>query len=57
MQPAIDTPEVRALTTSADAWVDDHALMTDDATLTALLEECGATLIGYRALKDAMRVG
>jgi len=57
VQPAIDTPEVRALTTSADAWVDDHALMTDDATLTALLEECGATLIGYRALKDAMRVG
>jgi predicted glycoside hydrolase/deacetylase ChbG (UPF0249 family) len=57
VQPAIDTPEVRALTASADGWIDDHLLATGDADLRALLDDCGATLIGYRALKDAMRVG
>jgi hypothetical protein len=57
VQPAIDTPEVRALTASADGWIDDHLLATADAELRALLDDCGATLIGYRALKDAMRVG
>jgi hypothetical protein len=57
VQPALDTPEVRALTSAADGWVDDHALMTADAKLVSLLEDCGATLIGYRALRDAMRAG
>ena len=29
VQPAVDTPEVRAMSPSWSAWVDDHALVTD----------------------------
>jgi hypothetical protein len=46
---------VRALTPSADGWIDDLALVTADERLPALLAEQRATLIGYRALRDAMR--
>ena len=54
---SIDTPEVRAITAAARAWIDDHELVTADATLRTLLAESGATPIGYRTLRDAMRAG
>jgi len=57
VQPAIDTPEVRALTDAASGWIDDYALMTDDQTLPQLLSASGAVLIGFRQLRDAMRAG
>ncbi len=57
VQPAIDTPEVRALTTAAEQWIDDHVFVTRDPTLPALIDEAGATLIGYRDLRTAMRSG
>ncbi|MEZ5251703.1 MAG: thermonuclease family protein [Ilumatobacteraceae bacterium] len=57
VQPAIDTPEVRALSPQADGWIDDLALVTTDHTLRELLRDSGAVLIGYRALRDAMRAG
>lgn len=57
VQPAIDTPEVRALTSAAQGWIDDLDLVTNDATLPQLLERQGAELIGYRELRDAMRAG
>jgi predicted glycoside hydrolase/deacetylase ChbG (UPF0249 family) len=57
VQPAIDTPEVRALTDAAAGWIDDLRLVTQDPVLEALLAESGATLIGYRRLRDAMRAG
>ncbi|MEP7201641.1 MAG: ChbG/HpnK family deacetylase [Ilumatobacteraceae bacterium] len=57
VQPAIDTPEVRALTDAAPGWIDDYALVTDDARLQQLLADSGATLIGFRLLRDAMRAG
>jgi predicted glycoside hydrolase/deacetylase ChbG (UPF0249 family) len=57
VQPAIDTPEVHALTPNAASWIDDHIFVTRDAALPALLDEVGATLIGYRALRAAMRAG
>jgi chitin disaccharide deacetylase len=57
VQPAIDTPEVRALTGAAQGWVDDLELVTSDERLPRLLEEQGATLIGYRELRTAMRAG
>jgi predicted glycoside hydrolase/deacetylase ChbG (UPF0249 family) len=57
VQPAIDSPEVRALSPSAPLWIDDHELVTGDATLQALLAESRAVRIGYRALRDAMRAG
>jgi hypothetical protein len=56
VQPAIDTPEVRALTTHAEQWIDDHAFVTGPG-LAAVIERSGAVLIGYRELRDAMRAG
>jgi predicted glycoside hydrolase/deacetylase ChbG (UPF0249 family) len=55
VQPTIDTPEVRALTDAAEGWIDDLALVTQDPHLIDLVERSGARLIGYRALRDAMR--
>jgi predicted glycoside hydrolase/deacetylase ChbG (UPF0249 family) len=55
IQPAIDTPEVRALSQWADEWIDDLDLVTRDALLPQLIADSGAIMIGYRALRDAMR--
>ena len=55
VQPAIDTPEVRALGDVAAGWVDDLDLVTNDAEFAAALRDSGAVLIGYRHLRDAMR--
>ena len=58
VQPAIDTEEVRSLAgESANGWIDDLELMTNDHDLRELVERSGAVLIGYRALRDAMRRG
>jgi predicted glycoside hydrolase/deacetylase ChbG (UPF0249 family) len=54
VQPAIDSPEVRALGDHTQGWIDDLALVTSD-DLRRRLESSGVTLIGYRALRDAMR--
>lgn len=56
VQPAIDTPEVRALTPNAVHWIDDHAFVTEDDALRAAIDKAGAVLIGYRDLRDSMRV-
>lgn len=57
VQPAIDTPEVRALTPDAEDWIDDLHLVTDDAEIRELVMRSGAVLIGYRELRTAMRAG
>ena len=57
VQPVIDTLEVRALTHAAAGWIDDYELVTNDPHLEKLLATSGATLIGYRQLRDAMRAG
>lgn len=57
IQPAIDTPEVRALGNDAEGWIDDYDFVTRDVELTAAIKKSGAILIGYRALRDAMRAG
>jgi predicted glycoside hydrolase/deacetylase ChbG (UPF0249 family) len=54
VQPAIDTPEVRALGAYTQGWIDDLELVTGDA-LRDRLSSSGATLIGYRDLRAAMR--
>ena len=54
VQPSIDTPEVRALGDVAAEWIDDLALVTGDEVKSAL-NAAGATLIGYRELRNAMR--
>ncbi len=55
VQPAIDTPEVRALTSVAEQWIDDHVFVTLEGHLGELIDEVGATLIGYRELRELMR--
>ena len=57
VQPAIDTPEVRALGDVASGWIDDLALVTTDDVLRTAIADSGAILIGYRELRDAMRAG
>ena len=58
VQPVIDTPEVRALAADAPAWIDDHRLVVSEAaSVRAALAVAGATVIGYRALREVMRAG
>jgi predicted glycoside hydrolase/deacetylase ChbG (UPF0249 family) len=54
IQPVIDSPEVRALSDAAEQWIDDLALALDPE-LQAQIDASGATLIGYRELRVAMR--
>ena len=55
VQPTIDTPEVRAISGAAQGWIDDLTLVTNDQHLRDLLASRGATVIGYRQLRTAMR--
>jgi hypothetical protein len=58
VHPAVDTPELRALT--PDDWsarVDDHDLVVNDHSLRTMFERVGAHLVGYRALRDLQRAG
>ena len=55
VHPAVDTPEVRAITDDWPARVDDHDLVTNDAGLRALIERAGVELIGYRELRELQR--
>ena len=57
VQPAIDTPEVRALGEHAAGWIDDLELVTVDAAVRDALASSGAVLVGYRELRDVMRAG
>lgn len=55
IQPAIDTPEVRAFAgDTADGWIADLDLALSDELADAL-DQAGATMIGFRSLRDAMR--
>ena len=55
--PAVDTPELRALSPDWPARVDDHDLLVLDHGIRALVERAGAHLVGYRELRDTMRAG
>lgn len=55
VQPAIDTPEVRALSPSWSSWVDDHDLLVHDHSVKTMLDRAGAHLIGYRELRELQR--
>ena len=57
VQPAIDTPEVRALGDITSGWIDDLELVTNDQSLRDAITNSGAVLIGYRQLRDVMRAG
>ena len=58
VQPAIDTPEVRALSPNWEAWVDDHrARRARREARRRDRRSPGVHLIGFRQLRAAEREG
>jgi hypothetical protein len=58
LQPAVDTPEVRALAPEHwTAWVDDLAVVERGGPLDIALARAGVVRIGFRALRSLMRAG
>ena len=55
LHPAIDTDELRASHPDWAGRVEDHALLCDDPSFADLVERAGATIIGYRELRDLQR--
>ncbi len=55
VHPAVDTDELRASHPDWPQRVEDHALVTSDRSLPALVERAGAELVGYRELRDLQR--
>jgi predicted glycoside hydrolase/deacetylase ChbG (UPF0249 family) len=55
LHPAVDTDELRSSHPDWANRVEDHAFITSDPSLRNLLTRTGATLIGYRELRDLQR--
>jgi predicted glycoside hydrolase/deacetylase ChbG (UPF0249 family) len=55
LHPAVDTDELRSSHPDWSARVEDHAFLTNDPSVPALVERTGATLIGFRELRDLQR--
>ena len=55
LHPAVDSPELRAITGDWASWVDDHALVCDEPTLKDAVDAAGITLVGYRQLRRLVR--
>lgn len=55
LHPATDHSELRALAPDWERRVDDHRLLTDEASLRDRLEAAGVTLIGWRELRELQR--
>jgi predicted glycoside hydrolase/deacetylase ChbG (UPF0249 family) len=55
LHPAIDTDELRASHPDWSGRVDDHAYLCDEPSLPSLVARAGATLIGYRELRELQR--
>lgn len=55
LHPAADSGELRASHPDWSQRVDDHDFLTADRSLRSMVERVGATLIGYRPLRDLMR--
>jgi hypothetical protein len=54
VQPAIDTPELRALTSATAARIGDHHVLTDPRS-RVLLDDAEVQLISWSALRAAQR--
>ncbi len=54
LHPALDEPEIHAIDPAAAGRVDDLALALS-AEATEMLQQSGAVLVGYRALRSAQR--
>ncbi|MEW6155284.1 MAG: polysaccharide deacetylase family protein [Actinomycetota bacterium] len=57
LHPAIDSAELRSLAPEWSAYVDDFDFATAPGALGSLVQRAGATLIGYRELRDLQRAG
>lgn len=57
LHPATDTDELRASHPDWSRRVEDHALLTADPAFADLFGRAGATLIGYRELRELQRAG
>ena len=55
LHPAVDSPELRAITHDWTNRVDDHELVTRDRSMATMIERVGAKLVGYRELRELMR--
>jgi predicted glycoside hydrolase/deacetylase ChbG (UPF0249 family) len=55
LHPAVDSDELRSSHPDWSARVEDHAFLTSDPSVPALVERAGATLIGFRELRDLQR--
>jgi chitin disaccharide deacetylase len=55
LHPAVDTPELRAATPDWASRATDLALLVGDVEVAAAVAASGATTIGYRPLREAMR--
>jgi chitin disaccharide deacetylase len=55
LHPAIDTPELRAMSPDWRQRVDDHAFLVDAGGLQAAIDRGGFALSGYRELRELMR--
>ncbi len=55
LHPALDTPELRAMSPDWERRVQDHAWLVDTAGLAAEAEQAGVRLLGYRELRTLMR--
>lgn len=55
VHPAVDTEELRAACADWPGRVEDHAYVRQDPSLFDLIERAGATLIGYRELRELQR--
>jgi predicted glycoside hydrolase/deacetylase ChbG (UPF0249 family) len=53
--PAVDTDELRASHPDWPGRVEDHAALCTDPTLRDMVERSGATLIGFRELRELQR--
>jgi hypothetical protein len=58
LHPAVDSAELRSLATDDwEARVDDHRMICQESWVREAVDAAGATLIGYRALRELARSG
>jgi chitin disaccharide deacetylase len=55
LHPGLDTDELRAACTDWAGRVEDHAFLCSDPSLPDLIGRAGATLVGYRELRELQR--
>jgi predicted glycoside hydrolase/deacetylase ChbG (UPF0249 family) len=55
LHPALDTPELRAMTPDWELRVDDFMVLVSERWLAEAIAEAGIVLTGYRQLRELMR--